>query len=75
MSYELWDTETRNLVETFESEADALQAVRELIALNTAVYPDALALVFEDDQDETRMIARDRGLAARASQRLAPPEF
>jgi hypothetical protein len=66
MSYELWDTETRNIVETFESEADALQAARELIALNAPAYPGALALVFEDDEGETTLVARGSGLATRA---------
>ena len=66
MSYELWDTETRNMVETFESESEALEAVRELVALNRAVYPDALALVFEDDEGETTLIARGAELASRA---------
>jgi hypothetical protein len=57
MSYEIWDTETRNIMETFESEGEALQAARELIALNTPAYPGALALVFEDDDGETTLIA------------------
>jgi hypothetical protein len=42
--YELWDLESQNLVESFPSEAEALQAARELIALNRGVYPAALAL-------------------------------
>jgi hypothetical protein len=66
MSYELWDTETRNIIEAFESEDDALQAARELVAVNPAVYPDALALVFEDDEGESRLVARGAGLATRA---------
>ena len=66
MSYELWDTETRNIVETFESEAEALQAARELIVVNAQAYPGALALVFEDDEGETTLIARGAGLATRA---------
>jgi len=66
MSYELWDIETRNIVETFDTEADALQATRELIALNALAYPGALALVFEDDEGETTLIARGTGLASRA---------
>jgi hypothetical protein len=66
MGYELWDTETRNIVETFESEAEALQAARELIVVNAQAYPGALALVFEDDEGETTLIARGTGLAARA---------
>jgi hypothetical protein len=66
VSYELWDTETRNIVETFASEADALTAARELIAVNAPAYPGALALVFEDDEGETTFIARGAALAARA---------
>jgi hypothetical protein len=58
MSYELWDTETRSIVETFASEVEALQAARELIALNARAYPGALALAFEDDEGETTLIAR-----------------
>jgi hypothetical protein len=56
MSYELWDTETRNLIETFESETDALEAARQLMAVNGSVYPAALAIAFEDDQGETRLL-------------------
>ena len=44
MNYELWDTETGNLVEDFETEAAALEAARELIALNAPAYPACLAL-------------------------------
>jgi hypothetical protein len=66
MSYELWDTETRNIIETFESEEDALQAARELVAVNATVYPGALALVFENDAGESTLIARGTGLASRA---------
>jgi hypothetical protein len=66
MSYELWDTETRNIVETFESEVDALDAVRQLIAVNRSVYPDALALVHEDDDGDTTLIARGAALEARS---------
>ena len=66
MGYELWDTDTRNIVETFESEAEALQAARELIVVNAQAYPGALALVFEDDEGETTLIARGAGLATRA---------
>ncbi len=66
MSYELWDTETRNLVETFDTEDEALAAVRELVAVNADVYPAALALALEDDEGETTVIARGQQLAARA---------
>ena len=57
VSYELWDTETRNIVGTFEFECEAREAARDLIALNAPAYPGALALVIEDDDGETTLIA------------------
>jgi hypothetical protein len=66
MSYELWDTETRNIIQDFESEDGALAAARELVALNPTAYPGALALVFEDDEGESMLIARGASLARRA---------
>lgn len=71
MSFELWDTETSNIILTFESEADALQAARELIALNAPAYPGALALVFEDREGTTTVIGRGAaliGLCSRLSE-------
>lgn len=44
MRYELWDTESRNLLYDFDTEAQALDAARDLIDLNRPSYPDALAL-------------------------------
>jgi hypothetical protein len=67
MACELWDLETRNLVETSRSETEALQAARELIALNVPAYPESLALVSEDDGGVPTFIARGPGLAARAN--------
>ena len=66
MSYELWDTQTRNLVETFETEEEALAAVRALVMVNAEVYPAALALALEDDNGETTLIAQGQQLGARA---------
>jgi len=66
VGYELWDTQTRNVVETFDSEGKALDAVRQLVKLNAPDYPDALALVFEDAEGETTLIAQGDALAARA---------
>ena len=64
MAYELWDTETRNIVDTFESEREAREAARELIALNPQAYPGALALVFEDEKGETARVATGDDLVA-----------
>ena len=67
MAYELWDTDTRNIINTFEDGADALQAARELIEINSSAYPGALALVFEQDDGETTLIARGPELGERAA--------
>ncbi|MGE3272627.1 MAG: hypothetical protein AB7P40_28050 [Chloroflexota bacterium] len=66
MGYELWDTETRNLVAAFESEAEALQAARQFITMNSEAYPNALALVLEDEQGESTLVARGVTLANRS---------
>lgn len=66
VSYELWDTETRNMVAAFGSEAEALWAARELETLHPGEYPGALALVFENEEGESTLVARGAGLATRA---------
>jgi hypothetical protein len=73
MHYELWDTESRNLLEDFETEAAALEASRELIELNASVYPAALALACRHDDGATTWVAgpdlaRRAGLADRSEE-------
>jgi len=46
--YELWDTESRNLLDDFGSEAEAVEAVRALIRLNGLDTINALALTRVD---------------------------
>lgn len=57
MHYELWDTETRNLVEDFDGEDEALVAADELIELNPAMYPSTLALARQNDDGTTSWLA------------------
>jgi hypothetical protein len=66
MGYELWDTETRNLVDMLDSEDEALAAARDLIALNDAAYPAALALTYEDGRGRTTLLAQGADLARRS---------
>jgi hypothetical protein len=70
--YELWDTASRNLLEDFDTEAEALEAVRSLIALNGPGCTDALALtrVYADGRMTT--MAMGTSLASRAE--AAGPE-
>jgi hypothetical protein len=70
--YELWDTESRNLLYSFGTEPEALEAARELIALNPGSYPGALALTAVDTEGRMMTLALGEGLAARL--RLAEAE-
>ena len=67
MSYELWDTDTGNLVEAFEDEMSALIAARELIAINSDVYPAMLTLLAISNQGDLSTIASGDVLGARAN--------
>lgn len=52
MIYELWDVESGNRLERFESEMEALSAARDLLALNGPNFLDALMLgAFVQDRD------------------------
>jgi hypothetical protein len=50
MHYELWEYRTRNLVNTYASEAEALAMVRTLLAAGWS--PDELSLGLEFDEHE-----------------------
>jgi hypothetical protein len=67
MTYELWDTETGNLVEAFEDEAAALGAARELIALNPEAYPALLTLLSVADTGDLATVASGDALAILAA--------
>lgn len=66
MHYELWDVQSGNLIEDFESEAEALSAVRELITLNGPAYSWILALGSSDGRGGGELIAEGAALAERA---------
>jgi|GraSoiStandDraft_45_1057281.scaffolds.fasta_scaffold1010642_1 hypothetical protein len=66
MRYELWDTESRNLLYDFDTEAEALDAARELIELNRPSYPGALALTRVEADGRMRTVALGAELAQRA---------
>ena len=58
MHYELWDTASRNLLYDFDSEEVALDAVRQLTALNGPGTSDDLALLHVGDDGSSTTIAR-----------------
>jgi hypothetical protein len=63
--YELWDTESRNLLSSFDAEDAALDAARELIALNSPAYPAVLVLTRVDSSGCTTTLAMGDALAVR----------
>ncbi|HZO30199.1 MAG TPA: hypothetical protein VFH48_29855 [Chloroflexota bacterium] len=63
--YELWDVDTGNIVGTYTSESEALDEVRELLAVNGASYADDLSLGRKHD-DGGELIAEGYELARRA---------
>jgi hypothetical protein len=65
MKYELWDTESRNLLYHFDTEGEAIEAARELIALNAAIYPAKLALTSVEADGQMTTVAAGAELAMR----------
>jgi len=72
--YELWQRETRNLIEDFAAEADALAAVRQMVAENGAsALADVVLLAGPLDGDAPmRTVAAGADLV-RVAQRGVPP--
>jgi hypothetical protein len=66
MIYELWDTESRNLIGTYDSEAAALAAVAALAERYGTDAIASLMLGCEDGRGRSRQLASGADLAARA---------
>lgn len=71
MTYDLWDVESGNIVNTFDTEHEALVAVRTLLALNGQKYAQALSLGSENDDGAMCIIAEGVTLAQLAAQAAA----
>jgi len=71
MSYDLWDVESGNIVNTFETERDALAVVRTLLDLNGREYVQALSLGYEADDGSMRIVAEGDRLATMLAE--SPP--
>jgi hypothetical protein len=65
MRYELWDLTSRNLLDDFDTESEALKAVRDLLAINEPNMAGELMLVWRDG-DAGGTVAEGAELAARA---------
>jgi len=66
MAYEIWDTESRNLQGTYDTEAAALAVVARAIAEHGEPYAESLLLGYEDSSGRSRLIAVGRDLVDRA---------
>ncbi len=66
MIYDLWDTSSGNIINTYETEGQALAMVRELIEANGATIADALSLGYEGDDGSMGIVAEGRDLEQRA---------
>ena len=66
MAYEVWETQTGNLVASFSREQDALRLVRDAASMHGESYVRSLALVCEDEAGHTRTVAMADQLLARA---------
>lgn len=77
MHWELWDTETGNLVGDYDTEADALAIVRDALHRHGASIVEALALGAEHDDewsDDAALPPVLRGAALAAHALAARPD-
>ncbi|HEY8680818.1 MAG TPA: hypothetical protein VIN01_07165 [Candidatus Dormibacteraeota bacterium] len=65
MTYELWSGASGNIVGAWSSEDEALDAVRRAADRNGTGYVESLALMVEDDDGETQLIAQGAELVER----------
>jgi hypothetical protein len=66
MHYELWDTQSRNMLDDFASEADVLAEVRMLVETHGPSVADTLVLGEMGDDGRTTALATGQNLVARA---------
>lgn len=66
----LWDTDTNNIIRTYENERKALALVQRAIDRNGSEYSNSIALASEDDDGNTTFIAMGQELAERARMAL-----
>jgi hypothetical protein len=66
MYFELWDQESGNSLGDYDSEAEALAIVRDMLAENEPDYADMLSLGCTQDDGTFAIVASGASLAARA---------
>ena len=68
MAFELWDTETGNIVGTYPTEAEALAVVQRAVEVYGAGYANGLALALDDEEADVLTLAIGAELASRAQE-------
>ena len=74
MHYELWHVPSGNLVNTFATEAEALEAVQRTFKARGRADAEAFALGTEDRRGRSRLIASGAQLLERALTNEPEPE-
>jgi hypothetical protein len=69
MAYELWNGVSGNIVGAYASEDEAIDALRQAATRNGPQYVESLALIVEDDDGESRLIAEGQRLLRRIGAR------
>ena len=72
MHYELWDTASRNMLDDFATEAEALTAVAELLVINEPDMAGDLLLLRVGGPDGGATVASGVELARRAQAITSP---
>jgi hypothetical protein len=72
-TYELWEMSSGNLVGSWPAEAEALTVVRDALARHGAELVASLALLSEDAQGDTTVVAEGAALVERARQMTSTP--
>ena len=66
MAFELWETESRNLAAVYDTEREALAAIRDALERHGKQYVQSFALVHEDKRGDSKTVALGAELIARA---------
>ena len=69
MAYEIWDTETNNLLGTYEAEDAALEVLSRALREHGAGYVETLLLGYENKRGRSRLIATGSSLVDRVRTR------
>jgi hypothetical protein len=66
VTYDLWDSQTGNIIATFQTKAEALSVVREALSRHGEDYVESLLFGQEDSRGRTKPIAEGKELVSLA---------